>query len=337
MKKTKLWLKNFIVPSGIRGESLSYQPSLDGIRGISIIAVVLFHLGYFKSGYLGVQIFFVLSGFLISQILIRKEINKNNMLRFILRRFARLIPVLWLSVLVGSLIIFVQYGMLQLQYPLRAALYLRNFFPIDGGWHDIWTPTWSLAAEEQFYIIFPITLALANKFIKEHMVPYIYLSYYIFIKFISVQILGIDLPSHVIVDPSAIALGCFLGLGYFRETISRRRIDLILYFLLGLSVYTASIGTTVEVVTALLILNLQRDKNIIHKFFSFKPIVWVGLLSYSIYIWQGLLIPVIFSFFGESPWIYLSIFFTILLFVSTTSFYVFEIPSRNWILRKFYK
>ena len=326
-----------MLPTGIRGESLSYQPSLDGIRGLSIIAVVFFHLGYFKSGYVGVQIFFVLSGFLISQILIRKEINIKNLLHFILRRFARLVPVLWLSVLVGSIIIYIQYGMLQLQYPLRAALYLRNFFPTDGGWHDIWTPTWSLAAEEQFYIIFPLTLLLANKFIKEYLVPFIYLFYYIFIKFISSQIFGFDLPSHLIFSPSAIALGCFLGLGHFKETISLKFIVLILFCLLGISVYTANFGTTVEVVTALLISYLQRNESIVHKFLNFRPIVWVGLLSYSIYIWHGILIPVVFSFFGDSPWIFLTVFSSALLLLSTTSFYIFEIPSRNWIIKKFNK
>jgi peptidoglycan/LPS O-acetylase OafA/YrhL len=323
--------------TGIRGESLHYQPSLDGIRGISIIAVVFFHLDYFQSGYLGVQVFFVLSGFIISQILVKEKINSKTLFHFSLRRFARLLPVLWLSVFVGSVIIFLQYGMLQLQYPIRAALYYRNFFSIDDGWHDIWTHTWSLAAEEQFYIVFPLTLVLASNFIKEQLVPFVYLSYYVFIKFVSLQILGLALPSHLIFAPSALALGCFLGLSWTRQVILRRNIVLTLCFLLGLSLFTSEVSTSIEVCTALLIISLQRRKTFAHKLLSFSPIVWIGLLSYSIYIWHGILLPITSTLFDDNPWIHLSVFFSTLAVVSCTSFYFFEIPVRNWILKKFLK
>jgi peptidoglycan/LPS O-acetylase OafA/YrhL len=159
----------------------------------------------------------------------------------------------------------------------------------------------------------------------------------VLIKFISTETLGFALPVHLLFDPSAIALGCFAGLGYSSQIISRKNIILILCCLLGLGLYSTNLKATMEVATALLIMVLQGKKTFIHKLFEFYPIVWIRLLSYSIYIWHGINLPIILNLFGDNQWIYLSIFFPTLLVVNFISFFFFEIHSRKWILRKFLK
>jgi len=145
-----------------------YEPSLDGIRALAVIGVVAFHAFPERvlGGWIGVDLFFVLSGFLITRILL-DEMNRTAMLdlrHFYYRRFLRLMPPLW-SVLLAVLpvIVIAKNGDALFKAWAVAATYLMNFNRAFG-----WGPeyplghTWSLAAEEQFYFIWPIFILLAG-------------------------------------------------------------------------------------------------------------------------------------------------------------------------------
>ena len=180
----------FNVKDGLRdlfNRPTFHQPVIDGVRAIAVIWVLFFHAWFFQNsqwtsdielplydsifnnfafswlvkGGLGVDMFFVISGFLIGSIIF-KEINKSetmNFRRFYARRFLRLMPVYVVAMILG---IYFMKGE-NLEYVWANLLYVNNFIPIENqymGW------CWSLAIEEQFYLIAPIFLLLMRK--SEH-------------------------------------------------------------------------------------------------------------------------------------------------------------------------
>jgi peptidoglycan/LPS O-acetylase OafA/YrhL len=151
----------------------THYPVLDGLRGLAILLVVVYHnfgfINYFFFGWLGVDLFFVLSGFLITDILM-KTVNRPHFLRnFYMRRVLRIFPLYYGS-LILFLIILPACGILtaQLAYYRDNQWWLWTYLQ---NWLYIFKPTdanilhhfWSLAVEEQFYLIWPLTILLLRK------------------------------------------------------------------------------------------------------------------------------------------------------------------------------
>lgn len=136
---------------------LGYMPALDGLRAVAIVLVVLYHaLPHFRYGMLGVDVFFVLSGFLITS-LIAGQIRSGSFdrRRFYSRRAIRLVPALVVTVvLFAPLGMAVLPGGLTLVGAVGALLYLSPFLPIT-----IFSHTWTLAVEEWFYLLWPLVLS----------------------------------------------------------------------------------------------------------------------------------------------------------------------------------
>jgi peptidoglycan/LPS O-acetylase OafA/YrhL len=148
-----------------------YEPQLDGVRAIAISLVVAFHLGYLNGGWLGVDVFFVLSGYLITSLLLADERPPGNVLAFWGRRARRLLPAVLLLLVVLSVYALVGGPGLvpaQLRSPALATLfYVANWQEIAAG-HSYFAQftavsplqhTWSLAIEEQYYLIWPLLIA----------------------------------------------------------------------------------------------------------------------------------------------------------------------------------
>ena len=149
---------------------MRYRPEIDGLRALAVLGVALFHIGlpYFNGGYIGVDVFFVISGYLITSI-IMNDISKNefSLLNFWERRIRRILPVL-LVVIIFTLLISVFFlvpnHFLDFGQSLGAqGLFLTNYmFWREAGYFDNpaqFKPllhTWSLSVEEQFYVIIPI-------------------------------------------------------------------------------------------------------------------------------------------------------------------------------------
>lgn len=163
-----------------------YRPDIDGLRAIACLSVVFFHAfphalkDTFQGGFIGVDIFFVISGYLISSILYKKiyasdESFTSNLLDFYVRRVRRIFPaliaVLLFLIVVGNIEFFEdEYKRLSLHL-FGGASYISNFilYSEDGGYFDVGVDKkpllhlWSLGVEEQFYIIFPLFLYLIYK------------------------------------------------------------------------------------------------------------------------------------------------------------------------------
>jgi len=150
-----------------------YYPALDGLRGLAILLVLVYHnfgfIDYFFFGWLGVDLFFVLSGFLITDILLKTLGQKNYLRNFYARRVLRIFPLYYLTLIIFLLILprFVHAPDLGYYTDHQVWLwtYMQNwlyiFKPDDST--NILHHFWSLAVEEQFYILWPLTILLIKK------------------------------------------------------------------------------------------------------------------------------------------------------------------------------
>ncbi len=167
---------------------LSYRPEIDGLRAISVIAVVFYHIEIifndfklFSGGFIGVDVFFVISGYLITSLILKEIYQTQNfsLLNFYKRRSKRILPALF-----GMIIISIFFAWIYLtpdnfeQYSssiISSIFFFSNFFFYFEGLvynaeNSLLKPllhTWSLSVEEQFYIFFPLLLIFLFKFLKK--------------------------------------------------------------------------------------------------------------------------------------------------------------------------
>ncbi|MEM7461830.1 MAG: acyltransferase family protein [Pseudomonadota bacterium] len=154
--------------------SLVYRPEIDGLRAVAVLPVIMFHAGIagFSGGYVGVDVFFVISGFLITSLLLADlDSGKFSLLNFYTRRARRILPALYLVVLIC--IPFAWYWLLPTQFAdfgksvAAIGVFISNieFYNLQGYFGPAAEEmpllhTWSLSVEEQFYVVFPIVLFL---------------------------------------------------------------------------------------------------------------------------------------------------------------------------------
>jgi peptidoglycan/LPS O-acetylase OafA/YrhL len=160
-----------------RDSSIGYRPALDGIRAVAVLAVIAYHLGYVRvrGGFLGVDVFFVLSGYLITSLLLSEHARTGaiDLVAFWYRRARRLLPALFLMLIVVSIWIGISSPAFELEMRREDILWTLFY---GANWHYIATGqdyfaqfasasplrhTWSLAIEEQFYLAWPLIVGIA--------------------------------------------------------------------------------------------------------------------------------------------------------------------------------
>ncbi len=292
---------------------MHYRPEIDGLRALAVVPVLLFHAGFglVAGGFAGVDVFFVISGFLITSI-IHSEIRDGSfsIVRFYERRARRLAPALLLVCAVS--IPFALLWMLPQELnTFGKSLYAVNFFASNflfwdqTGYFEPSTDlmpllhTWSLAVEEQFYLVFPLLL-LALRRVSAATALKVVLAL-VGLSFAMTQLLArVDPAANFYLLPSRfweLGIGAALALvGAARLELAKGRRELLSG--LGLAAIVASYlfvpesafypgFTTVPVVLGTaLVLAFARGDTAVGRLLSLKPLVAIGLISYSLYLWH---------------------------------------------------
>jgi peptidoglycan/LPS O-acetylase OafA/YrhL len=300
-------LINFIP---VVNHSLKYNPSIDGLRGIAISLVLLFHIWpeYFSFGYVGVDIFFVLSGYLITQIIFTKlESNTFSLKEFYRNRVRRIFPslivVLATTLLIGYLFMFPM-ELEQLGRHIKSsAFFYENFRLIGevGYWDEsaILKPLlhfWSLAIEEQFYIFWPLILILLY---KTRLNIVLTLSILFLVLFIIPLITEFDKFYHTLSRAWELSLGGLVFIISYKyknifELLNKYKNLIYSAFFISIAISYNNISFStyktflIVFFSALLILSLSRDKS--KTIFSNSILVFIGLISFPLYLWHYVII-----------------------------------------------
>ena len=293
---------------------MKYRPDIDGLRAIAVVPVVLYHAGVsgFTGGYVGVDIFFVISGFLITGIIHRELMEgRFSILRFYERRARRILPALFGVVVAGLIAGWfmlspVDYNEMG-QSILSALFFVSNmwFWQNSGGYFDGATDylpmlhTWSLAVEEQFYIIFPLLLMLLYRVGRRLLLPTIVL---LVAGSLVVAIWAAPrMPSaSFYLLPTRIwelGIGSLLALGLLpsaapkalREGVGALGLVAVLapVFLYDGSTTFPGLAALPPVLGAgALIWAGTAGQVLASRLLALRPMVWIGLISYSLYLWH---------------------------------------------------
>jgi peptidoglycan/LPS O-acetylase OafA/YrhL len=337
---------------------LQYRPEIDGLRALAVVPVIFFHAGFshFSGGYVGVDIFFVISGYLITSI-ITSDLKKGrfSIKHFYERRMRRILPALYLVCFCTTLVAYFallpsdlsKYGESLLSIPLFISNFLfwseRGYF---GQAIDLkpLVHTWSLAVEEQFYIFYPLLLFTLYKL--RHIISVMFLLIIALISFIASWYLtqihfetAFYLPFARAWELLAGAL-CALYVNenrtvqaipkFLRELFSLLGIGLIFYAILTFDSNTPFPGiyASVPVIGASLLLVFSSHLTQSSRFLSHQFFVGFGLISYSLYLWHQ---PVfaLFRYFNLDQDYSLTVTFPLILVLSYLSWRFVENPCRK--------
>ena len=336
---------------------MKYRSEIDGLRALAVIPVILFHADFtlFSGGFIGVDVFFVISGYLITTI-IHDEIKNDSfsIINFYERRIRRILPALFFVSL--ACIPFAWVWLFPAQYNdfskdlVAVNLFSSNIlFWLQSDYFAAASKlkpllhTWSLAVEEQFYVFFPLILLLFRKFRDNSLL--------ILLIIIALLSLGVSEYSaryyptaNFYLLPSRaweLGVGSILAIStpYLRQ-VKRSTAQVFSFVGIGMVIYSifffdetvlipSSMGLIPVVGTALIIAYAKRE-TIVGKILGWWPVVGVGLISYSAYLWhQPLFAFARIRILDEpTPKIYIALSFCALLLAYFTWRFI-EAPFRN--------
>jgi peptidoglycan/LPS O-acetylase OafA/YrhL len=282
-------------------------PSLDGIRAASILLVIASHLSLpfptlarVDYGNLGVRIFFVISGFLITTLLLREREKTGNISirSFYARRFFRIVPAYYTFLLVMALLI--PTGWLRASFAglVPAATFTMNYFPVTMTL----VHSWSLSVEEQFYLLWPSALVLFGLRGATYGCTALLFTAPIFRELSSVGLWPTPEATAFESVCDALAVGCLLALlrerlwgqSLYRACVSSPYVLLIPAAVLG--GMAAAPGSAIVQTLSLSLLNvgialtldryMRFPQTVVGRILGLAPVVWIGNISYSLYLWQ---------------------------------------------------
>lgn len=294
---------------------MKYRAEIDGLRALAVVPVILYHAGFklFSGGYVGVDVFFVISGYLITTIIITElETGTFSLIHFYERRARRILPALF--VMMFACLPFAWFWLLpdamkQFSKNLVAInVYASNIlFWRTSGYFDTATElkplihTWSLAVEEQYYVLFSLFLMAAWKLGKHWIVRL--LAVVFVISLAGAQWLSATNPSfNFYMLPTRVwelLIGAFIALYYAHHNIKRHNHNieqlgsfigllLITYSIFAYNDKTPfpSVYALVPTLGAALIIIFATNKTVVGSLLGLKPLVFIGLISYSAYLWH---------------------------------------------------
>ena len=337
---------------------MKYRPEIDGLRALAVLPVIFFHGGFemFRGGFVGVDVFFVISGYLITSIIISDlEKNKFSIFNFYERRARRILPALFFVMLLNIPIAFFtmlpdpleNFG----QSLIATSLFSNNILLyLTSGYWDLaseYKPllhTWSLAVEEQYYLLFPILMTLIWRFGTSFIISFFAILFFISLGFAQWESINNHTASFYLLHTRAfeILIGVFLAFylkhkSHFKSHFINESLSLLGFFLIVFSIFNfnestpfPSIYTLIPAIgTALLILSAIKD-TVMYKLFSKRNLVFLGLISYSAYLFHQSIFSFMRIISKDQPSAILIILGIILTFIFAYLSYKFiESPFRN--------
>ena len=296
---------------------MQYRPEIDGLRSIAVLPVLLFHAGFqtFSGGFVGVDIFFVISGYLITSIILKEKLEDNfQLVNFYERRARRILPALFL----------IMFFCIPFAFAFMTPSELKDFALSLGAtslfgsnilfWQDAGyfagpnelkplLHTWSLAVEEQYYIIFPLFLMLTWNLGFKWILSI--LSILALFSLILSQWASLNAPvANFYLLPTRgweLLMGVFTAFYILKKNydfafapIWMAEIGATLgVLLIGYSIVTfdsftpfPGIWTLVPTIGTVLIILFASPRTVLGRLLSLKLIVGIGLISYSLYLWH---------------------------------------------------
>ena len=354
-----------------------YLPSIDSLRAIAVIAVIIYHIdaNYLPGGFLGVDLFFVLSGYLISSLIIKeyKSTGTVNLYNFYVRRARRLLPAVYFMITVVLIIITLFNGVLLKKSYLDALfgyIYSSNWWYIfhkldyfdSFGSQSPFKHLWSLAIEEQFYMFFPLIFLIFNRKSKSNNSNsklnknFIYVVLSLILVSLIAHILLFDINNinriYFGTDTRAFSLlvGVVGAILYPMDRLSERttKKDNMIYsivslvsilVLIGIMINTSEYNTwlyrggflLVAIIGLIIIISSGRQYTCMSKLLSFKPFVFIGKISYSLYLWHFpiLVVTTPVSEIGNPNLFYVTLRIVLIFLVATGSYMFVETPIRK--------
>ncbi len=345
---------------------IEYRPEIDGLRAIAVSAVIIYHAQIrifdkliFSGGFLGVDIFFVISGYLITFLILKENQTNNNfsIKNFYERRARRILPaLLMMLVVMFPLAYFVlipsdlkEYAISNLFSISFISNYFFYFSETEYGTIDSFLKpllhTWSLGVEEQFYIFFPfLMLFFLNKkrSLKSFILSFLFLSFLLssYVSVTNKELSFFSLPTRIweLFFGSIVAYLIFFNK---LKTVKKNILNLLsnIGFLLIIlsfiffekNTYHPSYFTLIPIMSTCFIILNFNSTNLVKKFLSMKLIVFTGLISYSLYLYHY---PIFsfsrYFFYATELNQYEKIFILfIIFFASYLSYYFIEKPFRD--------
>ena len=290
--------------------AFGHRADIDGLRAVAVVPVLLFHAGFpaFAGGFVGVDVFFVISGYLITSIILDEtDAGRFSIFAFYERRIRRIFPalfaMLFASSILGALVLLPDDLKNLGQSSAAAALSASNFlFWHESGYFDVAAElkpllhTWSLAVEEQFYVVFPIALLLLLRAHKSGAL--LILATVALLSFVLAE-WGPSPMAFYLAPARAweLLLGALLATGavpppgrqWVRDSLSLLGLGLIAWSVLALSSATPFPGMAALLPTlgaALVIHAGDGGQSLAGRVLGVRPLVLAGLISYSLYLWH---------------------------------------------------
>lgn len=300
-------------------QSTNYRKEIDGLRALAVLPVILFHAGFqtFSGGFIGVDVFFVISGYLITTIILTElEMGKFSVLNFYERRARRILPALFFIMIITlpfAWLWLVPQEMISFSQSLIAVpLFISNvlFWKTSGYFESAaelkpLLHTWSLAVEEQYYLLFPIFLMLTWQLGKRQILKILFI---VFIASLAIaQYFSLIKPAAAFyLLPTRgweILFGAFIAFIFSRqninimdpykpkfltETCGILGIILILYAIFAFDNDTPypSLYTLFPIIGTVLIILYATQNTFTGRILGNKIFVGIGLISYSAYLWH---------------------------------------------------
>ena len=294
--------------------SIPYRPDIDGLRAVAVGAVILYHadIAAFGGGYVGVDVFFVISGYLITQLLTRLHAGSGHarLAEFYLRRARRLLPallVMSLAVALTASVVLLPWDLGRLgKYLAAVPLALTNMVAWrDTSYFDAGVPrvvllhSWSLSVEEQFYALYPATLIVIGRLLPRHrtaVLAVLACASFAVCLWASQHrpVANFYLPPSRAWEFLLGALVATAGRPLVRNAVVAQALAVAAMIAIGWTVYAygpdprfpAWSAVPPCVATALLLVTAGSPTSWVGRFLSLAPLAYTGRISYALYLWH---------------------------------------------------